>query len=135
MSDGSGLCKYVECCFTSTETEGLLGKGAQDGHLDFHTPPELSTNMLGWAYTVLLYYMFFLYFFLNYDLKREKEQVPLPCPFSSFLQGTGGGSSGSSSSIFTTEISTSIFTTDVFHASVESDILLVLVSRLELQPV
>ena len=28
----------VECCFTSTETVGLLGTpGAQDGHLDFHT--------------------------------------------------------------------------------------------------
>ncbi len=31
----------VECCFTSTETVGLLGTGAQDGQLDFHTPPEL----------------------------------------------------------------------------------------------
>ena len=27
--------------FTSTETVGLLGSGAQDGHLDFHTTPEL----------------------------------------------------------------------------------------------
>ena len=25
----------TECCFTSTETVGLLGTGAQDGHLDF----------------------------------------------------------------------------------------------------
>ena len=31
----------VECCFTSTETVGLLGTGALDVHLDFHTPPEL----------------------------------------------------------------------------------------------
>ena len=31
----------VECCFTSTESVGLLGKGAQDGHLHFHTAPEL----------------------------------------------------------------------------------------------
>ena len=31
----------VECCFTSTKTVGLLGTGAQDGHLDFHTAPEL----------------------------------------------------------------------------------------------
>ena len=29
------------CCFTSTETVGLLGTGAQDGHLDFHTAHEL----------------------------------------------------------------------------------------------
>ena len=27
----------MKCCFTSTETVGLLGTGAQDGHLDFHT--------------------------------------------------------------------------------------------------
>ena len=31
----------VVCCFTSAETIGLLGTGAQDGHLDFHTAPEL----------------------------------------------------------------------------------------------
>ena len=30
-----------ECCFTSTETVGLLGTGAQDVHFDFHTAPEL----------------------------------------------------------------------------------------------
>ena len=31
----------VECCFTSTETVGLLGWRGQDGHLDIHTAPEL----------------------------------------------------------------------------------------------
>ena len=31
----------VKCCFTSTDTVGLLGTGAQDIHLDFHTAPEL----------------------------------------------------------------------------------------------
>ena len=36
--------KHFECCFTSTETVGLLGTGAQDGHLDFHTSPELCTK-------------------------------------------------------------------------------------------
>ena len=41
----------VKCCFTSTETVGLLGTGAQDGHLDFHTAPELWI-FVGW---VLLY--------------------------------------------------------------------------------
>ena len=34
----------LKCCFTSTETVGLLGTGAQDGHLDFHTAPELSVS-------------------------------------------------------------------------------------------
>ena len=33
--------EHVKCCFTSTETVGLLRIGAQDGHLDFHTAPEL----------------------------------------------------------------------------------------------
>ena len=28
-------------CFTSTEIVGLLGTGAQDIHLDFHTAPKL----------------------------------------------------------------------------------------------
>ena len=27
----------LKCCFTSTETVGLLGTGAQDGHVDFLT--------------------------------------------------------------------------------------------------
>ena len=37
----------VECCFTSDETAiGLLGTGAQDGHLDFHTAPELCSLKL-----------------------------------------------------------------------------------------
>ena len=34
----------AECCFTSTETVGLLGTGVQDVHLHFHTPPELCTQ-------------------------------------------------------------------------------------------
>ena len=38
---GEPVFYLVECCFTSTETEGLLGTGAQDVHLDFHTAPEL----------------------------------------------------------------------------------------------
>ena len=39
--------KLDECCFTSTETVGLLGPGAQDGHLDFHTTPELWQYLTG----------------------------------------------------------------------------------------
>ena len=31
----------VEFCFTYTEAVDLLGTGAQDDHLDFHTPPEI----------------------------------------------------------------------------------------------
>ena len=40
---------WLKCCFTSTETVGLSGTGAQDVHLDFHTAPglccECSANM------------------------------------------------------------------------------------------
>ena len=51
--------KLVECCFTATETVGLLGTGAQDGHLDFHTAPELcgddvvGLNVLGCRLTYI----------------------------------------------------------------------------------
>ena len=38
--------RLAGCCFTSTETVGLLGTGAQDGHLDFHTAPELCCQRL-----------------------------------------------------------------------------------------
>ena len=31
----------LKCCFTSTETLGVLGTGAQECHLDFNTAPEL----------------------------------------------------------------------------------------------
>ena len=37
----SRLIGWLKCCFTSTETVGLLGTGAQNSHLDFHTAPEL----------------------------------------------------------------------------------------------
>ena len=42
--------KITKRCFTSTETVGLLGTGAQVGHLDFHTAPELWVfTLVGWA--------------------------------------------------------------------------------------
>ena len=44
----------VQCCFTSTETVGLLGTGAQDGHLDFHTAPELSALPYAWTYIYMM---------------------------------------------------------------------------------
>ena len=37
---------WLKCSFTSTETVGLLGTGAQDGHLDFHTAHELCKHWL-----------------------------------------------------------------------------------------
>ena len=43
----------LKCCFTFTETVGLLGTGAQDGHLDFHTAPELFQR-LGERYRFIL---------------------------------------------------------------------------------
>ena len=47
------FCGLVECCFTSTETVGLLGTGAQDGHLDFHTTPEFCGFCVDRFYTAL----------------------------------------------------------------------------------
>ena len=38
---------WLECCFRPTETVGLLGTGAQDVHLDFHTVPELYKQASG----------------------------------------------------------------------------------------
>ena len=35
----------LKCRFTSTETVGLLGTGAQDGHLDFDTAPEVCAEV------------------------------------------------------------------------------------------
>ena len=32
---------WLKCCFTSTKTVGLLGTGAQDVHLNFHTASGL----------------------------------------------------------------------------------------------
>jgi len=37
----TGKLLLLKCCFTSTETVGLLGTGAQDVHLDFLTAPVL----------------------------------------------------------------------------------------------
>ena len=47
IQSSGAVCKsrwpyLVECCFTSTETVGLLGTGAQDVHLDFHTAPSFA---------------------------------------------------------------------------------------------
>ena len=39
--NGTVMFSKVEVCFSSTETVGLLGTGAQEGHLDLHTASEL----------------------------------------------------------------------------------------------
>ena len=38
---GREVPEWLKCCFTSIETVGVLGTGAQDVHLDFHTASEL----------------------------------------------------------------------------------------------
>ena len=48
--------KKVECCFTSTETVGLLGTGALDGHLDFHTTVLSSETTLKSGFTFKVLY-------------------------------------------------------------------------------
>ena len=37
---------WLTCCFTSTETVGLLGAGAQDVHFDFHTAPSSAETVV-----------------------------------------------------------------------------------------
>ena len=49
---------WLKCCFTSTETIGLLGTGAQDVHLNFHTAPEL------WVVRLLLFFFLYVVWFL-----------------------------------------------------------------------
>ena len=34
----------VQCCFTTADHKDHQGRGAQDGHLHFHTAPELCPN-------------------------------------------------------------------------------------------
>ena len=63
------VCRYrwLKCCFTSTKTVGLLGTGAQDGHLDFHTVPELSDTAAGtllFCLVSLVGFLFFSFIFL-----------------------------------------------------------------------
>ena len=41
INSSTQIFMSVECCFTSTETLGLLGMGARDSHLNFHTAPQL----------------------------------------------------------------------------------------------
>ena len=45
VEDSPRITMLMKCYFTSTEIVGLLGTGAQDGHLDFHTAPELCITM------------------------------------------------------------------------------------------
>ena len=46
---------WLKCCFTSTETVGLLGTEVQDVHLDFHTAPDLCVASLYCSdYTVIV---------------------------------------------------------------------------------
>ena len=41
VAGGDEVGCWLKCCFTSTETVGLLGTRVQDVHLDFYTAPEL----------------------------------------------------------------------------------------------
>ena len=56
----------MKFCFTSTETVGLLGTGAQDVHLDFHTASELSC----YCETFAVFYCFVPA--LAFDLFKDK---------------------------------------------------------------
>ena len=79
----------VECCFTSTESVGLLGTGAQDGHLDFHTAPEspdcdrkwltdLSTSIIQpifYFFKILYIYIYHINFVVPGNSHRVKQRT------------------------------------------------------------
>ena len=46
----------LKCCFTSTETVGLLGTGAPDGHLDIHTALIMVMMMMIACFYIALFY-------------------------------------------------------------------------------
>ena len=104
LDEFSGVARSIlllECCFT--ETVGLLGTGAQDVHLDFHTAPELwvlfyssSSSIVSIFSTLLVHAGLFWCFHnppnsgMDYGLFNESMHVythgrPL------FLDGEGGG--------------------------------------------
>ena len=55
------VCSWWKCCFTSTGTVGLLGTGAQDVHLDFHTAPELCCEFL-FCFSLYIQFLCSLYY-------------------------------------------------------------------------
>ena len=73
-----GSC-WLKCCFTSRETVGLLGKGAQDAHLGFRTAPELCTGAADSAADKLRLFdaqtkrkrtLLILYTYLRFSIKK-----------------------------------------------------------------
>ena len=48
----TNACAWFNVALRPQKPEGSLGRGAQDGHLDFHTAPELSDNVR-WPVTSL----------------------------------------------------------------------------------
>ena len=54
LSHSSWALILLKCCFTATETVGLLGTEAQDVHLDCHTAPELWWARHRWPPTFVL---------------------------------------------------------------------------------
>ena len=54
-NDSDKSAVRVQCCFRFSETQGLLGLyKAQDGHLDFHTVPELRNDVFKLNFSVAL---------------------------------------------------------------------------------
>ena len=56
----------AESCFTSTETVGLLGTGAQDGHPDFYTALEPALRLF-----------FVVFKFYSSSALRDNVHIPV----------------------------------------------------------
>ena len=52
--DWSSVLFYVH---RDSKTITVLGTGAQDGHLDFHTAPELCTEFITGVFVCFLYFI------------------------------------------------------------------------------
>ena len=72
----SSRSSRLKCCFTSTETVGLLGTGAQEVHLDLHTAPEERRGAMR-AYIMIIWLLLFLHF----PCHPHVPQPPTPCHF------------------------------------------------------
>ena len=72
----SSRSSRLKCCFTSTETVGLLGTGAQEVHLDLHTAPEERWGAMR-AYIMITW----LLFFYTSPAIPTCPQPPTPCHF------------------------------------------------------
>ena len=85
----------LKCCFTSTETIGLLGMGAQDVHHDFHTAPELCILSTSWSILCImqLHIEIYIYMYSSFPHGEWIAHVTIFCYLQRALQHAHSSSS------------------------------------------